>query len=702
MGKKIYQKAIATIAVCLWLSFADANDHFTPSVFQTAKQEIENMLSGKIPLSYERAIFITENAYWKNELSEVEFSELISFHTENIRRLIQANSTKTEKDFTATILKSSEKQLSEYQAALTNYAIFLYMTDTTFFIDKKQIKYHQPFIYSNQDPLGTVDFTNTQVNKLLYGERQQGNCFALTSLFRIFSERLKSDAIICTAPGHIYIRHADDRGIYHNVELGSKTFPGAGTISTITYTTDQALRSNISLRELSLQQSVGLCLIYLAKGYEYQSGEKGSDFALQCAELALQNDSLNLNAMLLKSEVLETRLINKGKSVAQLQNDKQFQEYQKLITHLFDLGYREMPSEQKRMIIEKLRNPDMMIAHYSKMQEKSKEKSFETRTATLSWGLFDEEMKTKTTEVFGRTSFNSSAKKITNFISLDSSSQGYPIDLTVFAWQVDPLAAKFPSMSPYAAFGNNPIIYVDPDGKANTIYLVMLPSSKTELTKTDAKAIQEKIYQNLKNMGLENVNIVVYDEEANGKFDGANLDKSDVAVGLGSPNEGIKFAQENIVDKQSLTHWENWQGNSSIDEKGQPIPNPEKSEPGNSKNEGSGRVITVDVTNTENALSAWHVSKNDLISNSVTHGISAHSANDYNHTRKETDIDANITGGGGSRGATSWNFYFQSSNSNKINGDRISTYKFNSKIAKDNYSSNKELRGRVGSGVGIR
>jgi hypothetical protein len=343
------------------------------------------------------------------------------------------------------------------------------MGNTTFFIQNGEVAYHLPYIYSHTDPLGSLDWSNTQVLKLLVSKDREGNCFALASFFKILSERLHSNAILCTTPGHIFIRHADDKGTYYNIELASQSFPGTGSIQVYTYTTDQALKNNISLRELDQRQSVGLCLIYLAKAYEYITHTKTDDFALQCAELALQYDSLNLNAMLLKGEVMEGRLIEKNKAIPQLQSEIQFQDYQKLVVRLFDLGYREMPDEQKRMIIDRLRDPDKLMAiGVNGLQLLRKQKSFETRKATLSWGLFDEEMLTKPIEIYGRTAFNTITKKITQFNPSDTNTD-YPIDQIVFAMSVDPLTAKYPNMSPYLAFGANPILFVDNDGRELTL-----------------------------------------------------------------------------------------------------------------------------------------------------------------------------------------------------------------------------------------
>lgn len=483
-------KGIAILALLFAIQVSHAAESLNSQAFQQARQQIADMLSGKTALNFERAVFLTENAFWNNELDETEFSEFINHHALQIQKLVQANNTKTENDFKPHIYKNAKEQYDIYLKSLTNWAIFTYLTDTTYFLENNSIYYHLPYTYSNNDPLGMLNFSNTQVNKLLYADERSGNCYALTALFKILSERLQSNAAICTAPGHIYIRHADQNGILFNVELATKAFPGTGSLSTLTYTTNQAIESGISMRMLSLKESVALTLIYLAKGYQHRFNTTTDDFMLECAELALQHDSLNLNAMLLKAEVLESRLLQQNKNTAQLKNDKLFQEYEQHITRMFNLGYREMPKDMKTLVINKLRNPDEPIWAADKTPNAFADlPNAKSRFATLSWGLFDEQMLTKPVEYYGRTAYNTATKKIQQFIPKDSL-KDYPIDPVVFALSIDPLATKYPSMSPYLAFGANPILCVDKDGRKITVSnKINKDGSITILVKIDSKMI---------------------------------------------------------------------------------------------------------------------------------------------------------------------------------------------------------------------
>ncbi|MCC6570124.1 MAG: hypothetical protein IT274_00755 [Chitinophagales bacterium] len=304
--------------------------------FVQAKQELQSMLTGKHPLSYERAIFVIENAFHDNILSYDGFQKVITKCVNSILDIKRCSNQEfipvRDRNVFEMARKSDEQMKSDFYKTLTNWAIYSYITDTTLYVWNDSLFFiHLPYYYSTKDPMGTGDWTNTQVTNLLY--TKQGNCFALASLFKILANRLQSDASLSTAPSHIYITHSDINGIDYNVELASRSFPGSGTLETLTYTTGDATRNGIALRTLTDQQAVALCLIYLAKGYEYKYGIK-DDFMMECAEVALEYDSLNLNAMLLKAELLEDKLIRRNKTIIQLQHDVVFKNYEQLLGKL--------------------------------------------------------------------------------------------------------------------------------------------------------------------------------------------------------------------------------------------------------------------------------------------------------------------------------------------------------------------------------
>ncbi len=88
------------------------------------------------------------------------------------------------------------------------------------------------------------------------------------------------------------------------------------------------------------------------------------------------------------------------------------------------------------------------------------------RYATLSRGFFEEFDFDKPVEQYGRTLFDSKKKKIVSFSEILQLYNEYNFDPVVFAWQIDPLAHKYPMFSPYVGFADNPIMFIDPDGQA--------------------------------------------------------------------------------------------------------------------------------------------------------------------------------------------------------------------------------------------
>lgn len=468
------KKIIISTTFAFLVSFANSanrtNTDSSKTAFYSAFDALKNMLEYTDSLNYEKAVFITENAYYNNTFDYGQFKLILDLNTKIISSLAE-NAKEQYRDKYKT-MKLYEQRNFNLNAA--NWAIFKYLTDTIIIKDLFFGHYKYPFNYSTDDPYGSTQWENTQVIHLLKKDNGKGNCYALSTLFKIFSDRLKSDAQLAVAPHHIYIQNRNQRGDFKNVELTTKTFPGDGSIQTLTYTTHELIMNGMSQRALSNRDAVALNLIYLAKGFEHKFNDNTNDFLLKCADLAFKHDSLSLNALLLKTEVTENRLFaamkkNKITTVAQARTNPQTQKllaaYEKQLNHFYKIGYREIPKDIEHILLSAMQgNKDGYIAT-DKTPNPFAAIGKKQRYATLSWGVFDEVHADVDTIQYFHASLNTKKKKIIEFLPIDTSNT-YKVDPVVFAMNVDPLASKFPYLSPYCGFNDNPIYYVDPDGAA--------------------------------------------------------------------------------------------------------------------------------------------------------------------------------------------------------------------------------------------
>jgi hypothetical protein len=450
MKAKIIIPLLVILSICSLEAQEVPSQHF-PQAFE----EISAMLEGKQLLDFEKAVFLTENAYRDNSLNYEDFKSALNVHSAIIEQFIKANDKYDWRQFVRGnmgIAPDMEIEAKErYRKALANWAIFSYLTDTLTVKLEDQEFSHLPYTYSNDDPFGTADWKNSQTMNLL--ETQKGNCYSLVTLFKIFSERFKSEANIVTAPQHIYIEHRNPKGSRFNVEVATRSFPDMGSIQTLTYTTREALLNDISMRKLDLKQSVGLNLVYLAKGYEYKNKVKDDEFILACANTALQHDPKNLNALLLKAQVYEQRVMKKQMPSAP---------YEKMLAEFYKLGYRQMPDDMKNIILSKIRGTPSTVKPTDKTPNPFAGIGEQTRYVTLSNGLFEELHTPQKIVRYGQTIFDTEKSKIVEFLAENNSS--YQVDPVVFALSVDPLTKSYPELTPYQFASNTPIQAIDLDG----------------------------------------------------------------------------------------------------------------------------------------------------------------------------------------------------------------------------------------------
>jgi len=283
------------------------------------------MLSGEKPLDFKEAVFITENAYFENQLNKNAFNEVLNYYVSFCSGMINSgNITYHEKDTAR---------------AKAQCAVFTFMTDSVPVWLGDSIVYTKPFEYNFDDFAGQTDWSNMFVSTLM--QTKKGNCHSLPFLYKMIMNELEQDAYLSLAPNHIYIKAQNNRAGWYNIELTCGDFPTDAWLVSSGYIHTDALRNGIYMDTLSVQQSVALCLVDLAQGYQAKFGTGDGSFILQCCQTSLEYFPNFINALLLSVETVAS--LYRQMETDTVENTELLAQLNKLYAHIHSLGYRKMP-----------------------------------------------------------------------------------------------------------------------------------------------------------------------------------------------------------------------------------------------------------------------------------------------------------------------------------------------------------------------
>jgi hypothetical protein len=433
--------------------------------YDLAFEELRQMSNGEAPMSFKRAVFLTENAYVDNLLNYEEFC----FQINALVRLTKAIAAADGLDYT----KSDRNQV------LLAGSIYRLMKDSMVFEspDKKIKMRNVPFTYDMEDFWGENDWTKMFVTKLLY--EQTGNCHSLPALYKIIADEVGVDAWLSIAPNHTYIKQWSDKTGWYNTELTTGRFPFDGDIKYNSYIKTEAIASGVYMDTLSSLETISYVITDLAQGYVKRFGYEDVSIPLKWLDVALVHFPDYPNALILKAELLkkeyEKRMSEKGvANFSDLWKDvamkKKFEELEQAYYSIHQLGYRRMPKQMYLNWLFRVKKDTTHVPYKFDAPQPFKHYNYNVKMITAGDGenyeFYDQEEVVR----IGTVKINRITGKIESFVSLEKDdmpdeviSRMYDPAIGRF-WQVDPLAQKRFSVNPYNFVQNNPVNRVDPDG----------------------------------------------------------------------------------------------------------------------------------------------------------------------------------------------------------------------------------------------
>ncbi|NCC98707.1 MAG: hypothetical protein EOL95_03250 [Bacteroidia bacterium] len=239
----------------------DTTQYKNHYLFERVYNRLNNMLIGKEPISFKKAVFLVENAYYGGKLSWNDYDKELKRIKQVLDRVIV------------------DRRLQSQRTA-GNYAIFTFMTDSIAENNNCPYKYdYETFVKDGGQEAGMV-------TRLL--KTKKGNCHSLPYMYKILANDMKVEACLALAPMHVYVKHKDENGKWWNLELTSGTFSRSSFIMESFNVSEQAIESGLFMKGLSEKESIALCLYDLLNIYESKTGIYSNDFVRKCYKLGLR------------------------------------------------------------------------------------------------------------------------------------------------------------------------------------------------------------------------------------------------------------------------------------------------------------------------------------------------------------------------------------------------------------------------------
>jgi len=433
--------------------------------YQSAFYELRQMLEGDAPLSFKRAVFITENAYVDNQLKYEDFQKQID-------ALVSLTKAVAATD-------GLNYPYKDRQQVLLAGSIFRVMKDSLVFEspDKSIAFRKNPYTYDMDDFWGEREWTKMFVTKLLHD--QNGNCHSLPALYKILADELDVEAWLSIAPNHTYIKQWNDKTGWYNTELTTGHFPFDADIKWNSYIKTEAIANGVYMDTLSSKETIAYVMTDLVQGYVKMFGYNDVSTPISWLETSLQYFPDYPNSLILKAELKkkEYEQVMKDRGVdhfSKLWSEEvmknKFTELEQTYSQIHELGYRRMPREMYLNWLFRVNNDTTRQSFKFESPQPFKQYNYNVQVVTAGNGenyeFFDQEEITR----IGTVEINRLTGKIVKFVEPETDDMPDEVISRMYDpalgrwWQVDPMAQERDWLSPYNFVQNNPINRVDPTG----------------------------------------------------------------------------------------------------------------------------------------------------------------------------------------------------------------------------------------------